>query len=87
MAVLNHPDHAHGDAKDDNRDDADDDGHTLQHSAEAAKQRGNMLYQQGQFQQAISLYSVSTFMLLLLQKQSVLCCIKPILCEYVHATQ
>lgn len=59
--------HAQKHAKDDDEDDADgqDDGHTLQHFAEAAKQRGNMLYQQGHFQQAISLYSVSTFMLLL----------------------
>lgn len=38
---------------------------TLQHSAEAAKQRGNVLYQQARFQQAISLYSVSIFTLLL----------------------
>lgn len=38
---------------------------TLQHSAEAAKQRGNVLYQQAQFPQAISLYSVSIVVLLL----------------------
>ena len=38
---------------------------TLQHSAEAAKQRGNVLYQQAQFQQAISLYSVSIIILFL----------------------
>lgn len=65
-------DHAQGDAKDENDDDADeqDDGHTLQHFAEAAKQRGNILFQQAHYQEAISLYTVSTFMLL---------------CEYLHA--
>lgn len=36
---------------------------TLQQLAEAAKQRGNVLFQQAQFQQAISLYSVSRFIL------------------------
>ena len=39
-------------------------GSALQHAAEVAKQRGNVLYQQAQFQQAISLYSVSTSTLL-----------------------
>lgn len=51
------------------RCDDDDDGeqsacNTPQQAAEFAKERGNVLYQQAQYQQAISLYSVSTSELL-----------------------
>ena len=54
---------SHVSARDDN-DGAQSAGNELLHAAEAAKQRGNVLYQQAQYQQAISLYSVSASALL-----------------------
>lgn len=48
----------------DDNDEEHSAGDALQHAAEVAKQRGNVLYQQTQFQQAIVLYSVSASTLL-----------------------
>ena len=54
----------HARQENEEEDDEQDAANAPQHAAEAAKLRGNVLYQQAQYPQAISLYSVSILTLL-----------------------